>query len=98
METVILFKIKAWLDMKERRMHGKQVDRKNLKKHKNDIFRLLANITPSSKVETAKEIQEDLRQFMELIADDQPDLMHLGINNTNLDELVEILQDVFLKK
>ncbi|MFO7887668.1 MAG: hypothetical protein R6U59_05055, partial [Eubacteriales bacterium] len=46
-ETVILFKIKAWLDMKKRRENGEHVDSKNIKKHKNDVFRLLANVTPS---------------------------------------------------
>lgn len=46
-ETLILFKIKAWLDMKERKEAGENVDTKNIKKHKNDVFRLLANVSPS---------------------------------------------------
>ena len=62
-ETVILFKIKAWLDMKERKRIGEQLDSKDIKKHKNDIFRLLTNVAPSSRIETAKEIQTDIIQF-----------------------------------
>ena len=31
-ETVILFKIKAWLDMKERKEVGDDIDTKNIKK------------------------------------------------------------------
>ena len=34
-ETVILFKIKAWLDMKEKVDSGEHIDSKNIKKHKN---------------------------------------------------------------
>jgi hypothetical protein len=95
-ETVILFKIKAWLDMQERKAAGEQVDSKNIKKHKNDIFRLLANVTPSSKIETSDEIQRDISQFMELIRADKPDLKNLGIRGTNFDELIEILNSIFL--
>ena len=53
LETVILFKVKAWLDLKEKLENGEHVDSKNIKKHKNDVFRLLANVTPSSQVEIA---------------------------------------------
>ena len=42
---LILFKAKAWLDLKERKLNGDQVDSKNIKKHKNDVFRLALLIT-----------------------------------------------------
>lgn len=59
-ETVILFKIKAWLDMKERKEAGEEIDTKNIKKHKNDVFRLLANASPTSRIEPLGEIQNDV--------------------------------------
>lgn len=96
-ETVILFKIKAWLDMKERKETGEHVDSKNIKKHKNDVFRLLANVTPTSRVETAEEIQNDISQFIVLIAEDKPDLKNLGIRGVSFDELMEIFEDVYLR-
>lgn len=97
-ETVILFKIKAWLDMKERKAAGEHVDEKNIKKHKNDVFRLLTNVTPSSRIETVEEIQNDIFQFIEQIKEEKPDLKNLGIINTSLDEMLEILIDIFLGK
>ena len=42
---LIPFKAKAWLDLKERKLNGDQVDSKNIKKHKNDVFRLALLIT-----------------------------------------------------
>jgi hypothetical protein len=97
-ETVILFKIKAWLDMKERKRSGEHVDSKDIKKHKNDVFRLLANVAPSSRIETVKEIQKDIIQFLEKIMDDKPDLKNLDIRGINLEEMLEILGDIFLGK
>lgn len=97
-ETVILFKIKAWLDMNKRKEAGEQVDTKNIKKHKNDIFRLLANVSPTSRIRPAEEIQNDVIQFIEQIKEDKPDLKNLGIRGTSLDEMLEILGDIFLGK
>jgi len=97
-ETIILFKIKAWLDMKERKEAGEKVDSKNIRKHKNDIFRLLANVTPSTKVETAELIQKDILRFIEQINENKPDLKNLGIKSTSIAELLGILEDMFLNR
>ena len=96
METVILFKIKAWLDMKERKEAGESVDTNNIRKHKNDVFRLLANVSPTSRIESSRDIQNDVMQFIEQIKEDIPDLKNLGIRGTSLDEMLEILGDIFL--
>ena len=95
-ETIILFKIKAWLDLNERKTSGEHVDSRSIKKHKNDVFRLLANVTPSSRIETAKEIQNDVVRFIELINEDKPDLKNLKIRDTTFDELLLILRSIFL--
>lgn len=97
-ETVILFKIKAWLEMKERKEAGELVDTKNIRKHKNDIFRLLANVSHASRIETAEEIQNDINLFIKIIKEDQPDLVNLGIRGTSLDEMLMILSGIFLGK
>ncbi len=98
METVILFKCKAWLDLKERKEAGEDIDTKNIKKHKNDIFRLLANVSPTSRIEPSIEIQNDIIQFIEQIKEDQPDLKNLGIRGTSFDEMLEIFGHIFLGK
>lgn len=94
-EAVILFKIKAWLDLKERQSKGEKVDSKDIRKHKNDIFRLLATVLPSSRVEVNIQIKDDIRLFIEKINQDQPDLKNLGFKNTNLDEIVGLLKNIY---
>lgn len=95
-ETVILFKIKAWLDMKERKEVGDDIDTKNIKKHKNDVFRLLANVSPESRIEVSEETQNDVMKFIEQLKEDKPDLKNLGIRSASFDEMLEILSDIFL--
>ena len=67
-------------------------------KHKNDIFRLLANGSPTSRIESSRNIQNDVTQFIAQIKEDKPDLKNLGIRGTSIDEMLEILGDVFLGK
>ncbi len=95
-ETVILFKIKAWLDMKKRIMAKERVDSKNLKKHKNDVFKLLANVPPTLRVDAVEEIRKDVEQFIHLVNEDKPDLKNLGLRNANFNELVDIIRTLFL--
>jgi hypothetical protein len=97
-ETAILFKIKAWLDIKERLDRDEHVDSRNIKKHKNDIFRLLANVDPSVKVEVDEKIEKDIRLFVERINQDRPDLKNLGIKEPGFEEMIEMLVGVYLKK
>ncbi len=39
-EYILPFKARAWLDLTARKNKGENVDSKNIKKHRNDIFRL----------------------------------------------------------
>lgn len=97
-ETVILFKIKAWLDMKVRKETGEEINTKNIRKHKNDVFRLLANVSTTSRIEHTSDIQNDVIQFIEQIKEDKPDLKNLGIRGTSFYEMLEILWYIFLGK
>ena len=54
---LIPFKAKAWLDLKERKLNGDQVDSKNIKKHKNDVFRLALLITANGYTLSARSIE-----------------------------------------
>lgn len=96
-ETVILFKIKAWLDMTEKLDNGIHIETSKIKKHKNDIFRLLENVSPSTKMEISKEINKDLLLFIEKINQDRPDLKSLGIRGTSFTELIELLGSIYLR-
>jgi hypothetical protein len=95
-ETVILFKVKAWLDLKSKRESGEQIDSRNIKKHKNDIFRLLVNINPSIRVNLSEEIQDDVHKFINLIEEYKPDLKGLGIRGASFEELIDIFKNIYL--
>lgn len=96
LEYIILFKIKAWLDLSERVEAGEQIDSKTVKKHKNDIFRLLINILPSKRIKVENEINKDISRFLEKIMSDQPDLRNIGIRKVTLEELLDRIRILYI--
>lgn len=57
------FKAKAFLDLRERRACGEHVDSKDLRKHKNDVFRLLQLFTPETTAPLPDSIRDDMSHF-----------------------------------
>jgi hypothetical protein len=74
---------------------GEQIDSKTVKKHKNDVFRLLINISPLSRVIVGDAIMEDINRFLEKITEDEPDLVNLGIRRFTLEELLARIKEIY---
>ena len=49
------------------------------------------------KLEIDKEIEVDIRMFIEMIDQDRPDLKSLGIKGVSFDEMIELLENIYLK-
>ncbi|MBK5262786.1 MAG: hypothetical protein JJE17_09495, partial [Peptostreptococcaceae bacterium] len=64
-EHIIPFKAKAWLDLTNRKASGEQVDSKNIRKHKNDVFRLATLLTAESRISLSASIMVDMTDFLE---------------------------------
>lgn len=96
LEYIMLFKIRAWLDLLERVEAGEHIESKTVKKHKNDIFRLLINISPLSRIEVEVEINKDIDRFLEKIMDEQPDLKNIGIRGITLEELLDKIRELYI--
>ena len=92
---LIPFKAKAWLDLKERKLNGEQVDSKNIKKHKNDVFRLAQLITANTRQVLSSEIAEDMKKFLSEIADETVDLKSLGIRGTDKQKMTDMLYQCY---
>jgi hypothetical protein len=71
-EALICLKAKAFIDMSERKAQGEVIDKKNIKKHKNDIFRLAITLAPDDVFEVPETIKNDIQTFANFIADDLP--------------------------
>ncbi len=87
---LIPFKAKAWLDLKQRKASGEQVDSKNIKKHKNDVFRLAQLIRPETRQELSVEIAEDMRMFLSEMENEDIDLKSIGVRGVDKKRILTI--------
>lgn len=94
---IIPFKAKAWIDLSERKSIGEQVDSKNIRKHKNDVFRLteLLNQNQQALSFVPNTIKNDMREFAERMASEDVDLKQLGIRNQTKQAILEQLSTIY---
>lgn len=60
---LIPLKVKAFLDLDSRKRLGEKIDQSDIKKHRNDIFRLTQTLSPDV-FSIAESIKNDLRAFL----------------------------------
>lgn len=93
---LIPLKAKAWLDLKERKNKGEEIDSKNILKHKNDVFRLFLLLSPDVRVKLSDTVLLDMREFLTQIQNENIDLELLRIGRKSKDEILTILKHVYI--
>lgn len=93
---LIPFKAKAWLDLSNRKLNGEQVDSKNIRKHKNDIFRLSDILEPDIRINVSEQIYSDINEFINKIHNEDINLSNLGIRDRTKDEILNELSGIYI--
>lgn len=95
-EYIILFKAKAYLDLKERKETGGTVDSNDIKKHKKDILRIAADLMLEKVIDLPVSVNEDIHMFIASLEKepfDQNSLKMYGLKN---EDVVVLLKQVFV--
>lgn len=92
---LIPFKAKAWLDLTERNRNGEHVDSKNIRKHKNDVFRLSILLTSDIRVMLSAAIRSDLEKFFSAMEAETIDLKAFGIRSQSQQEILHKLKTIY---
>lgn len=94
-EYLIIFKAKAYLDLGTRKENGKNIDSRDIKKHKNDILRISSEFLLEHVDDLAENVYMDIKDFIMRLNEEPFDdnlLKGYGLNNR---ELVERLREVY---
>lgn len=94
-EHIIPLKARAWLDLKARSANGEHVDSRDIKKHKNDVFRLYQVIDPGTRMEMPETVGIDMANFLGAMASESIDLRQLGIRNRSLEQVIGDLRNIY---
>lgn len=88
---LIPFKAKAWLDLNERKNAGEHVDSKNIRKHKNDVFRLAQLLTADTRQSITPEIAEDMKSFLAAMKSEDVDLKSISVRGTDKKTIMSMM-------
>lgn len=94
---LIPFKAKAWLDLTIRKASGEKIDSKNIRKHKNDVFRLSTLLGKNIKVAVNRVVWEDIQTFIESMEAETVDLKQFGIVRSK-EDVLRTLKSIYVLK
>jgi hypothetical protein len=98
-ECLIPLKARAYLDLYTRKEAGAPIDSSDVKKHKNDMFRLYAILNPQDRYTLADLIKTDLQAAFQLILQDAAlDLKILGIRGKTVEDILGELEAIYRVK
>ena len=92
---LIPFKAKAWMDLTDRKAAGEHVDSKNIKKHKNDVFRLTELLDPTVKIVTPSGVYEDMQKFVDRMENETVDVKQLGLVGRTKEQILQELVELY---
>lgn len=93
---LIPFKAKAWMDLTDRKAAGEHVDSKNIRKHKNDVFRLTELIDPTDRIAMPAGVYRDIQEFVQRMGSESVDLKQLGLPGRTNDQILEELKEMYI--
>ena len=95
---MIPFKAKAWIDLSDRKAAGESVDSKNVRKHKNDVFRLTELLDQSQEhlENVPAAVRDDMRAFIERFKQEDVDLKQIGIRGKTKEAILNQLTGIYL--
>ena len=94
-DRLIAFKAKAFLDLSERQRAGETVDKRNIRKHKNDVFRLAQLVVPGTRLLAPSSIAADVGSFLEAMRDEEIDLKALLGIRISAEEVLASIADMY---
>ena len=80
----------------DRKTSGEHVDSKNIKKHKNDVFRLTELIDPTIKITAPQQVQTDIQEFVQRMQNENIDLKQLGLVGRRKDQILKEIKDLYI--
>lgn len=94
-DRLIAFKAKAFLDLSQRKRLGEPVDERNIRKHKNDVFRLIQLIVPGTHLAAPRSIADDIALFLSLMREESISLRALGVERITMDEALGVIAELY---
>ena len=93
-EHIIPLKMKAWLDLKDKKAQGMHVNSRDIRKHRLDVFRLFPLVREDIKITVPAAVGEDIQSFIEQMSETEMRLEDIGISRSK-DSILDIYRNMY---
>lgn len=94
-EHIIPLKMKAWLDLKDKKAQGFHVNSRDIRKHRLDVFRLFPLIREDLRISVPSSVGEDIQNFIAQIRETDIRLTDIGISRSK-DSILDIYNNMYI--
>jgi len=92
---IIPLKMKAWIDLTNQKKTGIHVNDRDIRKHKQDVFRLFKIVNPDAKIATTGQVYVDIRYFINKMREENIDLKSMDIKKDK-DFILEVYEAIYI--
>ena len=95
-EYLVLFKAKAYLDLKARRDSGEEIHSSEYKKHKKDVLRITVELELEKPASIPNSVRSEIKTFIDSLSSDPFDVNTLLNYDVTTEEVAERLREIYL--
>lgn len=97
-EYLIVFKIKAYLDLRQKKAKGEHVNDRDLKKHKNDVFRLLSIADSTLRITLPELVYNEVNDFISIVKAEPVRLKDLHLDDFSPETFYQMLSSIYMSE
>lgn len=94
-EHIIPLKMKAWLDLKDKKAQGIHVNSRDIRKHRLDVFRLFQLVREDQRIVVPVSVGADIYDFISQMQETDIRLSDIGISRSK-ESILEIYRNMYV--
>lgn len=94
-EHIIPLKMKAWLDLKDKKAQGIHVNSRDIRKHRLDVFRLFQLVREDQRIVVPASVGTDIDDFISQMQETDIRLSDIGISRSK-ESILEIYRNMYV--
>lgn len=94
-EHIIPLKMKAWLDLKDKKAQGIHVNSRDIRKHRLDVFRLFQLVREDQRIVVPASVGADIDDFISQMQETDIRLSDIGISRSK-ESILEIYRNMYV--
>ena len=94
---LIPMKMKAWLDLTEKKAEGIHVNDRDLRKHRQDVFRLFSLIADDAVVSVPEDVYKDIQRFISTVRMLPFETKQIGMS-IQKNDILDVYERIYVRK